>query len=240
MKRLIPFLCVLIVLWLAGCQSGDRAIGESCTEKNQCKSGLCLQEERWGESTGWNGGYCTQTCSDSCSGSAVCVPFADDSYCMEGCTSDTGCRSGYVCNPLAGACLPDCRRGWDCGSGYSCNDNGYCVSSAASDQALGASCEESIDCLSLLCIPEQTTQTGTAWQGGICTQTCGDCPADFSCVALIDASYCLPSCSADSECRDGYVCNPQALACVPDCRLGWDCGSAASCNDQGYCGPPSG
>jgi hypothetical protein len=131
MKRPILSFCLFILLGLAACQGDNRAIGSSCTEKDQCESGYCIQEERWGESTGWKDGYCTETCSGSCSGRAVCVPLGDDSFCLENCNADGDCRSGYVCNPYINACLPDCRRGWDCGSGFSCNDSGYCVISSA-------------------------------------------------------------------------------------------------------------
>ena len=226
---------LFLAAMLLSCSNGNRAIGSACKEKQDCSSGLCIQAERWGESTGWKNGYCTKTCSGSCSGRAVCVPLADDSYCLAECSSGSDCRSGYICNSSVNACLPDCRKGWDCGDGYQCASDGTCTKSTGQD--LGGPCQLSSECKSEYCIPELKTGQGYAWKDGMCSQTCGNCPTGFSCIALGSDNLCLPDCSGSSNCRDGYLCNPQANVCLPDCRLGWDCGQTLSCNSDGFCAP---
>ena len=82
----------------------------------------------------------------------------------------------------------------------------------------------------------------TGWNGGYCSGSCASssCP-EGKCQSLADGNkYCLSSCSADGDCRSGYVCDKATSACLPDCRKGWSCGSTLSCNQSnGNCGPPS-
>lgn len=45
--------------------------------------------------------------------------------------------------------------------------------------------------------------------GGFCTVPCapeGGCPGDTLCRAYPDGNWCVPQCTADAECRNGYRC----------------------------------
>ena len=108
---------------------------------------------------------------------------------------------------------------------------------------IGAPCAFNVDCQSTLCTPQQTTSTGTEWQGGSCTQACdgsASCPSPAACIAFDNGSaYCVASCPDASPCRQGYVCSGAVAACLPDCRLGWSCGSSFTCDaDSGECREP--
>ncbi len=82
---------------LAGCGA---KIGDSCGSSTDCGSGRTCDLTQ-------PGGYCTiGDCDpDKCpSDEAVCVRFDDgSSWCMKPCSSDSDCRSSYVCAPAAGA-----------------------------------------------------------------------------------------------------------------------------------------
>jgi hypothetical protein len=261
---------MLVSLWLLslpGCWDGTASVGDPCEEKQECSSGLCLQESRYGEWTGWREGYCTRTCRTDCKEGGVCVAFADASYCLSVCESDGACRLGYLCHPGLGACLPDCREGFDC-DGEVCGPDGFCAFPAwdttsgssgtatdgtqtdeggnngtdvGMDAEIGAPCLGSSQCLSGMCLPEQQTVGGIAWQGGMCTQSCtSSCPPDSVCALAGANWYCLPRCLSDAGCREGYVCDWSVDACVPDCRIGFPCPSGLMCSGRGVCGGKGG
>ena len=209
----------------------NEPIGAACDEKEDCKSGLCLQEERWGESTGWADGYCTEECSGGCGRDAKCIELGDASYCMESCDEDTDCRSGYLCHPELSVCLPDCREGWDCGDDYFC-DGGICLpdSDGQADGEMGDSCKENDDCRSGYCLPESL-----GWIDGMCSTESKDCPDGFESALIDEYDMCLPVCDDSGDCRDVYLCNPLVNLCLPDCRLGWDCGDSYECGENGFC-----
>jgi len=102
-------------------------------------------------------------------------------------------------------------------------------------QNLGDPCTLNADCLSNYCLPQQQTANGLAWENGMCSQICGACPADFTCLQLGATSLCLPDCNGPASCRAGYLCNPVLMVCLPDCRLGWDCGNGMTCDPNGFC-----
>jgi hypothetical protein len=215
-------------------------IGSACTLNAQCASGLCTPEAGATGSTGWTGGYCTQSCAGGvgCPTGSTCVTFADGAaYCSASCTAVTECRPGYAC--ATGACLPDCRLGWSCGSELACDPGtGACVYPQG---PIGSACTLNAQCASGLCTPETGATGSTGWTGGYCTQSCADrasCPAGSTCVTFADgAAYCAASCSESVPCRQGYVCSGTIAACLPDCRQGWGCGTTLSCDQgTGMCG----
>ncbi len=216
------------------CGPGIQGIGAPCTGDAECKSGLCTVEQSNASGKQWAGGYCTQVCTSStpCQDAASCITYEDgSSYCAASCASTSDCRTGYVCSAAAKLCLPDCRQGWSCGTALTCDDlTGNCTGMTLD---IGAACATADDCASGLCIPAQSTATGTAWNGGYCTALCdggAPCPASSQCIDYADGSSCAVSCTGDTECRTGYVCNPEVLACLPDCRQGFSCGSTLACD----------
>jgi hypothetical protein len=216
------------------CIPGTHAIGAACALDSDCKSSLCSPEQSAASGKVWEGGYCTQTCSDSlpCQDAASCLTYEDgSSYCAATCSASTDCRSGYVCSASAKICLPDCRQGFSCGSALTCDGaTGNCVGKML---PIGAACAANGDCASALCTPSQSTSGGTAWSGGYCTALCSSakpCPSSAACIAYSDGSACAASCAANTDCRAGYVCSPGVRACLPDCRQGFSCGSQFKCD----------
>ncbi|HZR07841.1 MAG TPA: hypothetical protein VFA79_04610 [Myxococcales bacterium] len=127
---------------------------------------------------------------------------------------------------LAGSLLagcPDsgvpCAVARDCPSTQRCV-NGGCVDPGLASSALGEACRTTADCGSgLTC---DTDAQG--FPGGFCTATCtssAGCIAS-ACTPVAGLSVCMPACTADSQCRQGYgccatlgnVCTPLA-ACTP-------------------------
>lgn len=222
-------------------KQGTGKVGAKCASGTDCGSEFCIIEQSDTSGTGWSGGYCSLECSETnCVDGAVCVPFADQSsYCAASCAGNSDCRAGYVCSTAIDACLPDCRLGWSCGSLLICDqDSGVCTGKML---AIGEACNGDTDCSSGLCTIAQTTDNGTAWKDGYCTQSCGGaatCPDATSCVTYADGSaYCAAACGSDTDCRDGYVCVTSVRACLPDCRQGWSCGTSLACDtDTGWCG----
>jgi hypothetical protein len=104
---------------------------------------------------------------------------------------------------------------------------------------VGGPCSYDDTCMTGLCIRgSDANGQPTAWAGGYCSGNCADtaCP-EGSCLALADGlKYCVATCSADGDCRAGYVCAKAVSACLPDCRKGWSCGSTLVCNSaSGNC-----
>lgn len=234
-----------IVLTIAGCNTsifgenvGAGGIGDPCEEKGQCHSGLCLLQEMYGESTGWKNGYCTDNCSETCSDDATCVQLLDGFRCLANCQVHEDCRDGYRCNQEVLACLPDCRQGWKCGDSIACSSEGVCSTVDGIQGNMietGGPCTWNSECVSSYCIAQRETVNGLSWADGMCSNECGTCQAGFSCTALGDAAVCLPNCSTNTPCRNGYICNPTLKVCLPDCRLGFDCGISLTCNSEGVC-----
>jgi hypothetical protein len=85
------------------CTPGANAVGQPCTLHNECFSTknnpLCLDENH----VGYPGGYCSRYCDPAvpadCGASAICVPQGPngENVCMQACTSNAQCRTGYFC-----------------------------------------------------------------------------------------------------------------------------------------------
>ncbi len=106
---------------------------------------------------------------------------------------------------------------------------------------VGGACTIDQSCGTAVCIRESKSSHGRAWIGGYCSGNCSvnECPQG-RCLDLADGySYCVSECTSTSDCRQGYVCSPDAKACLPDCRLGWSCGSSLTCDtSNGACTGP--
>lgn len=104
---------------------------------------------------------------------------------------------------------------------------------------VGAPCSLDVACFTESCIPAvDTGGKRTGWAGGYCSGDCSsvDCPQGICLAMADDHAYCVSACSADSDCREGYVCATAVGACLPDCREGWSCGASLACNaDNGNC-----
>ncbi len=130
------WLPILVILAVSGCADPEgsdwpeRAVaGAACIESRDCASGLCfVASDAEGRSTGWADGLCAVVCGDNgvCPDGLRCIALSGEAWCVPACDGGADCRTGYVCNPDAGACLPDCRLDWDCGPQYQCRPDGVC------------------------------------------------------------------------------------------------------------------
>ncbi len=109
-----------------------------------------------------------------------------------------------------------------------------CGESHAVPGAIGAPCAGPDDCAEgLSCVID------ARFSGGYCTRTCedGSCPSMAACDATSAPPLCLASCTARSECREGYQC--WRGGCAPACASDGDCGVAgATCGADGQCVGP--
>ncbi len=246
MRLLSAVLALALALALGACKTaGQETVenGEPCRFSAQCVSGLCMSDLDGGEPTVWKEGTCASLCPEqSCEGAGeVCVDITVGGLCLPGCSTDAPCREGYVCHPILAACLPDCRTEptW-CGAGRSCDAGGVCQVNAPALAPLGAACLASRDCASGLCFAAEEDEGGqTGWKDGTCARPCpeGPCEAGFGCTLLGEQRFCLPACTADADCREGYLCSDSLDVCLPDCREGFDCGEGYVC-DEGRCAVP--
>ena len=114
----------------------------------------------------------------------------------------SGCSSATPCTVVR-----------DCPSTQRCL-NGSCVDPGGSPPgAVGEACRSSGDCgSSLVC-------ETTGFVGGFCSAPCTstpDCASPAACTPVASTSLCMPTCTADSQCRKGYGCCPSlGNVCVP-------------------------
>jgi len=104
----------------------------------------------------------------------------------------------------------------------------------------GAPCSSKAECASGYCLLEERYSATTGWTDGYCTQDCAEaeCEGGATCLQMGLEWLCLAGCSAHSDCRAGYLCQPVAGACLPDCRRGWSCGEEFVCGSEGFCTLP--
>lgn len=109
----------------------------------------------------------------------------------------------------------------------------------AGNAEIGEACEEMESCRSELCLLNDFRGEGTGWQDGYCSEHCNDdssCPVRNKCYAIGQDQFCLAECASQSDCRSGYVCNPDWLVCLPNCHNeGWECRETLNCQTAGYC-----
>lgn len=141
----------------------------------------------------------------------ICVPEAQVSACPTGMANTCGgvcnappgreeidiavCLNGF--NQTAGYCTCTCSVAADCPSGFGCSrigDTGDPTRPGVCIPFAGETCPESDrgveQCLSTTCLVDEDDITLN-----ICTSFClraDDCPADYDCVSVGDASVCIP------------------------------------------------
>ncbi len=194
---------VVPLLQLPGCVAGAGDVGSACTEKEQCAGGLCLQAERYDARTGWEDGYCTAPCEETCDLASTCVDLGDQSgqaWCVARCTEDAECRAGYVCNPWWSACLPHCsNEGFSCGA-LECGDDGHCIDPEVDE---GSPDVEPGPDAGVLAGPSELCEgPGSCVAGYVCNPFAGVCLLDCRGQAV---DFCPPP----------EVCAPEGFCHIP-------------------------
>ena len=208
-------------------------VGATCQVREECGTGAdCLTEGF----NGWPGGYCAGLSCDpatntGCTGDGVCAETTSGGgLCLDGCASDTDCRTAYRCRPLdrdepdgPKGCFAGCTDDSQCtvttrgGVAYTCNPGtGYCARPLDAAE-LGDACnaDDFRDCRGGRCIG-----ASEGWPGGMCTYPgcslsgatpSATCPTDSVCTddggGDPDLGVCVPSCTVgETTCRTGYAC----------------------------------
>jgi len=246
-----------------GCYGpGDCGVNETCGDDQQCHPGDCLS---WGCSPGYK-------CEvDAVSQTASCLPGAGTGGSGTGgsntggsgtggsstggtggtgtggmATGGTGgggnpvycgkpgdCAAGEIC-AADGTCHPGpCSATNACIYGYACQTDGTCQSATAN------ACDSDKDCASGdLCI------AASDGKGGVCTAAANQCFDQSQCGdgEKCVAGKCTLGCTADADCRDGYLCDTALGICADPakaCTITNDCGSATEVCVAGACVPRS-
>jgi hypothetical protein len=236
-----------------------QGIGQLCSAQSDCAPGICLQDD-----TIFPRGYCSLDCaadSSVCPTGTACTSFGEaGSYCLVTCdsaSSESTCPTGNGCTSAvlgfipAGLCVNGCSDASDCGPGQQCNASdamavaGQCFTPSAPP---GTACRTTDDCsMGSICFTE--SQYGSP--GGECVTLGCDadsntgCEGDAQCLANGDSGLCYDGCTADSDCRTGYVCgapddfHPDRKACVNKCTADTQCSDGRVCNvGNGTCAAP--
>jgi hypothetical protein len=215
----------------------DGVVGTPCDKHSDCGDGRCQRGGAMGE---YPGGYCTGAClvDADCGASGVCTPptAAGAGSCSLRCEQDTDCRDGYRCRTVSGQL--------------------QCVAGAEPlpDGVVGLDCDADADCGGgAMTCASRLGETDTV--GGYCTQKCvdaTDCGTDGACVGSLPAelpaelagllgsmSTCYRACSADADCRKGYVCQlPMGLFGAAGTQTVCVVGSAVAAEEDAGVGAP--
>lgn len=255
--------------------STEGDIGQPCGTMADCES-FCITEED-GFTGGYCTAACDvdnpcpsgATCTPVGRGQSICLADCDPAaetrscrmgygcassfmlpgpVCLPGCTDDTDCAEGTMCDPdggTAGQCFdPTASFGDACTSEDQCPEDGFCLNESWAGWPGGA-------CIGFGCDPDTGTgcADGTvclrsARGGGICLDSCGEgdaCREGYSCEAdteFTDRMFCAPGCTDDAQCSGGRVCNPGTGICdVPfeAGELGMACSGSRDACEGGTC-----
>lgn len=223
------------------CAGGTTLCGQACVDlqTNNATCGSC--GNACGAGSSCSGGTCTASCGAGqtrCNG--ACTSTMTDRNNCGAC--GTACAANQTCS--AGACVsPTVNPGATCVNDSDCGSGGRCR--AASSGFPGGYCY--YNATAFAC--PTTCPTGSA---------CSLTAMSPMLVANLGLSYaCFKSCTANNQCRAGYVCNtstPGKGVCMPDCNApasssvcrpdgcgalnGWcqtTCSSASQCSATSSC-----
>jgi hypothetical protein len=188
-------------------------VGAACEAPTDCTAtdAMCIP------ATDFPGGYCTIDCTAAdCPVGSVCMQVGPStSYCLDECdpaSATRQCRTGYGCaeTAMGSVCVPGCSDDTDCTGGTLCNVDGnggqcYTPGSNVGDPCTGdALCPAGAFCLS---------EDYYGWPAGMCvTMGCDavagtGCPTGSTCTARGSRmTICVAACTVNADCRTGYEC----------------------------------
>ncbi len=213
------FVCTASCTINADCRAGYVCTDFDGNGNNECWPGAT--------GNGLPGAACTgvQDCAGGADGLCANTPNFVDGYCTTDCTV-LGCATGSNCTALsatANFCLDECTVNADCRTGYSCvdmdnNNTNECFPIASGSGGIGSTCSAVQDCaggIDGFCIEDED-----GFQGGYCSIDCttnaNACGAD-NCSANGANSLCLDNCTTNADCRAGYECGTfdGSTSCLP-------------------------
>lgn len=224
--------------------------GQACTSGTQCLGGLCTNGVCVGgcltNADCGAGAYCSnyrcypyQNKPDGsvCSQSSECASqFCFNGFCRTTCIpSFPVCPSGTFCQPntavpgVGGVCLPT---GGQLPNGAACQFDSQCISNFCNNGICGYSCNAGY-----ICPPGTTCNTAS----GRC-QFGGNLPLGASCSSNVQCQsglcwfgICTARCTFDSQCPQGYFCDPTTGTCTCATKPnGFPCTSSPQCQ-SGLC-----
>ena len=232
---------------MASTTTGTGGLCSPCSSSAGCTNGACL---RYPDGQGYCGPTCTSDADCGASGTCFAVNGIGR-QCIHvsgmtascagatptGCSNDTDCGSGQVCNTSTGACMAGSTTG--AGLGAPCTVASDCssnvcfggVCSATCDWLNPASCGAGFYCngqATGTCTAQGLCEPGSAG-GGAIGSACGantDCAGLF-CSEGICTSPCVPG-GATTSCPVGYACQVGTTASCGSCQMTGQVGDACS------------
>jgi hypothetical protein len=217
------------------CLDDDQPLGGGCRSDGDCPpSSRCASEADFD----FPGGACIIIgCDDvgntGCPNDAQCLPSGfGGGICWDGCSTDADCRPEYECvapssDPSRTICQP---RFVPSNLGTVCSPTGSCAGGECLTENFSGF--PSSYCALPGCNPIANT----------------GCPDNGECVAASDGSgLCLFGCTADTDCRAGYRCDPirrdqpdGPRACFPGCTEDAQCTGRRRDGTRNVCNPGTG
>ncbi|MFK8002317.1 MAG: hypothetical protein AB8H86_22160 [Polyangiales bacterium] len=186
----------------------------SCTTNDECDDGVyCNGAEEC------SAGACIAGALPDCDDGVACTAdICDDE--MGACRSfadSTACADGETCS--ASGCSSECTSDDQCTDGVFCNgaetcSDGVCTAGVVPD------CDDSIPCTEDVCDE--------------LSSSCRSFPADMGCGAnetCNAATGCIPECTTNAQCDDGFHCNGAESCDGGSCIAG----TAPDCDDEVAC-----
>lgn len=234
------------------CFTPDAPFAGPCTSSGDCGEGaFCLDEQDAGWPGGLCLALgCDLETNEGCPTNGVCIGVGGgDNACFTSCDEDADCRTGYRCSGEPGDprrfCDAGCTLDSHCSGGRVCNEAiGSCDVAFDADD-LGDACTMGgvIACEGGTCL--RTSISG--YPGSYCVYegctpgTDSTCPTGGVCVDRGEGQVpaCHKGCVETTDCRAGYVCRPSdrenpesAKACMPQCTMNSHCASMRfECNE---------
>ncbi|MFO0713455.1 MAG: hypothetical protein U0353_26625 [Sandaracinus sp.] len=221
---------------------------------------VCLPDQPGFLPGGYCSAMCDTADPSSCPMGSTCLDTGrGQMFCFLSCESGASprpCRAGYGCASGIGfgnVCVAGCTDETDCTGGQMCDPSGgdlgagQCYTAGAT---IGGACAADGECpMGAVC----NSEAGGGWPGGACIG--GDCdpvagtgcPADQACLptAFGGGGVCADGGATDADCRTNFACRPVPGApdrtyCAPACDSDTDCTVAGNvCNAAtGTCAPP--
>ncbi|HAA54553.1 MAG TPA: hypothetical protein DCE42_07335 [Myxococcales bacterium] len=225
----------------------------TCTQDKDCASGTTCIDKVCRAKNISHDKACNTTCKThaECGNNNKCFSIGpDEKRCLQPCTSDFFCPTGYQCRPTTEGrlCIPadeffcPCSENTDCPSGKICR-NRLCQNAQGGGNF--DNCNENVPCQKgYTCLRSSN--------GGTCILPCDpnnatSCPTGTTCrqygsyiyvCRLAPSQNAYETCNTKDQCKDGLVCIPSfpgswGGTCIPTCEKDPNCANGGMCTPVG-------